>query len=386
VRALLVLPFPMLLEGGAAARCAIGLVEGLLAHGIDCQLLTADARPRPDSHPPENLPVEVVPVEIPVGLRARQERLMRPHTLLSRGRFAERLREKAREADVVHFVEAAAGVGAHLVANPAVTQIHCLTRRDRSIRVPWRAEDRESLAFLRVERRALKRAAWLLANSSEVAEGLTALAPRAKVSVAPLALDPDHYMPRAKLDRPVAGVIGSAIWPPTANAVERLLTSVWPRVLRARADARLVLAGRGMERSTFAHLPQPANVEWRGAVPSATAFLSELGVLLYPLTRGSGTKVKVLEALALGVPVVTTPEGAEGLLAHGGVTVTDDDALLAASTAALFEDPQARRAAGAAAHQNFIQHHSPLPAATPVADLYERMIAAWGAREVSRVR
>jgi glycosyltransferase involved in cell wall biosynthesis len=366
----------MLLEGGAAARCAIGLVEGLLAHGIDCRVLSADARPHPDSAPPENLPVEIVSVEIPAGMRGRRERLVRPHGLLSRGDFGERLRERAREADLVHFVEPAAGVGADLVETPAVTQIHCLTRRDRSIGVPWRAEDRESLAFLRVERRVLRRAGWLLANSTEVAQGLTELAPRAKVSVAPLALDPDHYLPRAELERPVAGVIGSAAWPPTANAVERLLASVWPRVLRDRPDARLILAGRGMEQATFGHLAQRAGVEWRGPVDSATEFLRELGVLLYPLQRGSGTKVKVLEALALGLPVVTTPEGAEGLPSHGGVWIESDDALLAAATVSLLDDLQARRAIGAAAHQNFIEHHSPHPAAAPVVDLYEQMIAA----------
>jgi glycosyltransferase involved in cell wall biosynthesis len=376
VRVLIVLPFPMLPEGGAAARCAIGLVEGLLESGVDCRVLSADGRSRPDSGPPENLPVEVMPIDIPRGLRGRWNRLVRPLTLLTRGPFAERLRETARDADVVHLVEAQAGAVAPLLDHPALTQIHCLTRRDRDIGRLWRADGRDSLALLRVERRALRRASWLLANSTEVAGGLVALAPHAELSVAPLALDPKHYLPRATLERPIAGLIGSAMWPPTADAVERLLTSVWPRVLEARPDARLIFAGRGMEPSAFSHLPELPGVQWRGAVRSATAFLGELGVLLYPVTRGSGTKVKVLEALALGVPVVTTPSGAEGLRAQGGVTVETDDGLLATATIALLDDLQARRAAGATAYQTFIEHHSPLQAAAPVVDLYERMINA----------
>jgi hypothetical protein len=49
----------------------------------------------------------------------------------------------------------------------------------------------------------------------------------------------------------------------------------------------------------------------------------------------------------------------------------------------LLDNPQARRAIGAAAHQNFVQHHSPHPAAAPVVDLYEQMIAAAATIELS---
>jgi glycosyltransferase involved in cell wall biosynthesis len=130
-----------------------------------------------------------------------------------------------------------------------------------------------------------------------------------------------------------------------------------------------------MERSTFAHIPLPAGVEWRGRVPAATDFLRELGVLLYPLTRGSGTKVKVLEALALGIPVVTTPEGGQGVAPSAGMTVETDDERIADATVALLDDPAARVAAGAEAHATFMRDHAPAVAARPVVDLYERMLA-----------
>ncbi len=214
----------------------------------------------------------------------------------------------------------------------------------------------------------------MLLNSQEVADGVREAWPGAQVEVAPLSLDPAHYLPRAPLRAPVAGLIGFGWWPPTANAVERLLRRVWPIVLRSRPDARLVLAGAGMEPAEFAHLPHPAGVEWRGRVPSATDLLRELGVLLYPLTRGSGMKVKVLEALALGIPVVTTPSGAEGIAPGSGVTIERDDEALATATVKLLEDPEARSAAGAEAHAAFVRAHTPDVAAKPVLDLYERML------------
>ena len=202
------------------------------------------------------------------------------------------------------------------------------------------------------------------------------MAPHAHVAVAPLPLDPAVYTPRAPLDAPVAGLIGTAVWPPTANAVERLLTSVWPRVLERRPDARLLLAGFGMEREAFAHLPDLPGVEWRGTVPSATDFLRELGVLLYPLGRGSGAKIKVLEALALGVPVVTTPDGAEGIGGPAASSSTSTTARsptrpsLCSPTPPLARPPAPRR------YDTFTDHHAPLPATVPLLELYEQMAAS----------
>ncbi|HEX7292174.1 MAG TPA: glycosyltransferase [Conexibacter sp.] len=354
-----------------------------MAHGVELQVLAADLRNdmrderRIDV--PDDLPIELVPVAHPGRGRTRWLRFAKPYALLGTTSFAPLVQERARDADAVHFVELAASSLIPLVDRPAVVQIHCLTRRDRDIRPPWTSDGRTALELLRAERRVFGQTRWLLVNSREVAEPLTRSAPHAHVAVAPLPLDPAVYAPRAPLDAPVAGLIGTAVWPPTANAVDRLLTSVWPRVLERRPDARLLLAGFGMERSAFAHLPDLPGVEWRGTVPSATAFLRELGVLLYPLGRGSGAKIKVLEALALGVPVVTTPDGAEGIGGRGGLVVDVDDGALADATAALLEDAQARQVAGDAAHATFADHHAPSPATLPLLELYEQMVAS-GAR------
>ncbi|HEX4804330.1 MAG TPA: glycosyltransferase family 4 protein [Conexibacter sp.] len=380
MRVLVVLPFPPLVEGGAASRCAIGMLRGLAAHGVDLHVLAAQLRTRVDGELPDDLPIELAPTPHPGLWRTRWLRFTRPHALLATTSFAPLVRERAREADVVHFVELGSASLIPFVDRPAVAQIHCLTRRDRDIRPPWTRDGRTARELLRAERRVFRQARWLLVNSQEVAGPLAAMAPHAHVAVAPLPLDPAVYAPRAALEAPVAGLIGMAEWPPTANAVERLLRRVWPRVLERRPDARLLLAGYGMERAAFPHLPDLPGVEWRGTVPSATDFLRELGVLLYPLGRGSGAKIKVLEAIALGVPVVTTPEGAEGIGGRGGLVVETGDAALADATVRLLADAGARAAAGAAAYETFTEHHAPLPASAPVLELYERM-AATGATE-----
>lgn len=380
LRVLVVLPFPPLVEGGAASRCAIGMLRGLAGHGVELQVLAAhlrnDMHEGPKGDLPDDLPIELTPVAHPRSKQTRWLRFAKPSSVLERTPFVQLVQERARDADVVHFVELAAATLIPLVDRPAVTQVHCLTRRDRNIGPLWTSEGRVAIELLRAERRIFKQSRWLLVNSREVADPLAKMAPHAHVAVAPLPLDPAIYTPRAALDAPVAGLIGTAEWPPTANAIERLLTSVWPRVLERRPDARLLLAGFGMEREAFPHLPDLPGVEWRGTVPSATDFLRELGVLLYPLGRGSGAKIKVLEALALGVPVVTTPDGAEGIGSHDGLVVDTDDGALADATVALLGDDAARQAAGAAAHDTFDRYHAPLPATVPLLELYEQMAAA----------
>jgi glycosyltransferase involved in cell wall biosynthesis len=375
LRVLVVLPYPPLPEGGAAARCALALLLGLQDRGVECQVLAADIGSEKPAALPVGLNVEMVSIASPSPWQGRRDRLVHPNGLLARGEFAARVQALSTQVDIVHFVEAQAAVAMPRAQVPALAQIHFHTRRDREIGVPWRREGRDAIELLRAERRVCRGARWLLANSAEVAAELASSAPRAHVAVAPLALDQRHYTPRATLESAAAGLIGTASWPPTAKAVERLLGEVWPRVLERRPQARLLLAGQGMERSAFPDLPVHPGVEWHGRVPSATEFLRELGVLLYPLTTGSGLKVKVLEALALGIPVVTTPDGAEGLGSLEGVSVESDDRQIVEATVALLDGPEARREAGEAAHRTFVEHHTPAIAAAPVVDLYERMLA-----------
>ncbi len=375
LRVLVVLPSPPLPEGGAAARCALALLLGLQSHGVEYRALAANVGSVPLDDLPADLDVEVISLAPVSPWQGRRDRLLSPNGLLARGEFAARVQELSRGVDIVHFVEPQAAVAIRYAKAPALAQIHFQTRRDRGIGAPWRRESRDAIELVRAEHRVYRQARWLLANSAEVAAELTLAAPRAQVAVAPLALEERYYIPRATVSSPVAGLIGTAGWPPTAKAVKRLLTDVWPSVIERRPQARLLLAGAGMERSTFPELPDCPGVEWRGRVPSATEFLREIGVLLYPLTAGSGLKVKVLEALALGIPVVTTPDGAEGLGAQGGVVVESEDGRIVDATVELLGDPEARHCLGDAAYRTYSDHHTPAVAARPVLDLYERMLA-----------
>lgn len=376
MRALVVLTQPPLLEGGAPGRCAVALLRGLRLHGVDVTALAARQHFAVAGEPPEDLSVRVVSVEPEAaGWRARANRVRRPRGELGRGRFAALVREEAAEADVLHLEETETAWCDEGTSVPSLVHVHYLIRRDRPWLPPWRREGRFLLETLLAERAAIRRHRYLAASSPLIAEELRRRASGADVVLAPLSLEPSHYPPAPLDGPPTAGLIGTASWPATARAAERLAGSVWPRVRRGVAGARLVVAGRGMDRLG---LPSARDVEVVGEVGASAEFLAGLSLLLFPLERGSGMKVKVLEAIASGVPVVTTPAGAEGIDAGDGVVVARSDEELAAAAARILTDAGERRQRGAAAREAFLRRYAPEPATLPLVDLYRRMAAQGG--------
>jgi glycosyltransferase involved in cell wall biosynthesis len=256
------------------------------------------------------------------------------------------------------------------VATPSLVHLHYRVLRDRNLRRPWSHEFRDTLELALAERAAIRRHRHLVASSPLIASDLRRTAPDADVVLAPLALDPRYYS-QAPLDEPVAGLIGHGTWRPTREAMIRTVERVWPLVRRRQPRARLLVAGRGLDFLRGQDLGD--GVELVGEVASGAEFLRGVGVLLFPLTRGSGMKVKTMEAIASGVPVVTTPAGAEGIDAGEGLIVADDDETIAASAARLLGDAGERRERGAAARSAFLRQYSPEPATRSLVELYRRM-------------
>jgi glycosyltransferase involved in cell wall biosynthesis len=370
VKALIVLAQPPHPQGGAAGRCAWALLQGLHAHGVDVQAIAA--RRASAAAPPPAIPVRIDVVDVESrgsSLRERVSRLRRPRNELA-GAFAARVQAAAAGADVVHLDEfestwcAVPGV-------PNVLHVHYLIDQDRNPGAPWTRTFFRYVEERLAQRRALARHSNLIANSPRVADLLRARAPHARISVIPLALDPDQYT-RAALDgEPVAGLIGTLDWPPTSDAVRHLLRESWPAVRREVSDARLVIAGRGTE-----SLVVPAGAEALGPVSSSADFFGQLSLLLYPVARGSGMKVKVLEAMASGVPVVTTRVGAEGIAPNDGVVVADDPAQLARAASRILLDGSERTERGTAGLACFTQRYAPGPATEPLVPVYEAMADA----------
>ena len=132
------------------------------------------------------------------------------------------------------------------------------------------------------------------------------------------------------VDRLVPGSAHRAIWPVPADPLSRqhawgpnisaaifLAREIMPKLLEHIPDARLRIVGRSPVPEVKALIGLPG-VEVAGDVPDTKPHLLEARVLAVPLDSGGGTRLKILEAFAAGVPVVSTAVGCEGLeVMHG---------------------------------------------------------------------
>ena len=120
---------------------------------------------------------------------------------------------------------------------------------------------------------------------------------------------------------------GNFAYSPNHDAVSWFARSIWPEVSLQFPQLRWRLVGRGIE-SVLHLLSNSPRVEWTGPVDDALAAIARSRLAVVPLRAGSGTRFKILEAWAAGVPVVSTSLGREGLEGAPGdhFLIADDTA------------------------------------------------------------
>jgi glycosyltransferase involved in cell wall biosynthesis len=202
----------------------------------------------------------------------------------------------------------------------------------------------------RVEAELVGRAAGISCVSEREAALLANLAPDVPRLVVPNGVDLARYPFRSDpaLEE-IVFYVGDLAWPPHAEGMAWFRNEVWPLVARWRPDARAEVLGRGgaeagetADRFSFLGEGGDTRPHWARAA-----------VAVVPLHAAAGTRLKILEAAACGVPVVSTSVGAEGLdFSDGGeIRIADSAAGFAGAVAELLADPDARRRQAAAARR-----------------------------------
>ena len=351
-----------------AARTVFGLIRELAARGNPVRLFTLASRP-PEVELARGLlkdhlaaPLSWYPAPKRSWLDRKWRGVWQPWASSIPDQLKKDLAHLLKQERFLLQVELVIPMGWLMKQSPrAILSVHHLQRIDYE-RAPfssWSAWKSIQQAW-RAERVVLKRYRWIRVTTPRLAEAVRALNPKARVAVVPITLDLSQYPflptgPPAPTvpDRPVIGLLGTMSWLPTRSAAVRLVKRIWPLIKARVPEAQLMLGGWSASQWLGPYVTGQKDVVLLDDLPHPRSFFERLTVNVYPTPRGSGMKVKVLEAMAYGVPVVTTPDGVEGLMVQSGVhaVVANRDEELADAVVELLQQPSRREAMRQAARR-----------------------------------
>jgi len=230
-----------------------------------------------------------------------------------------------------------------------------------------------SLSIRRFEETALGEARVTTVTSSADRDALLGVSPAARVEVVPNGVDTTFFAPPAAVepDPQLIAFHGNLAYTPNADAARFLATEVLPRVVADAPGARLRLIGRNPPRDVAA-LSAP-NVDVTGEVEDVRPLLAEAAVVACAVRTGTGIKNKLLEAAALGLPIVASTPALGDLDLRDGehLLVRDGSGPIARAIVELLADPHRRSALGAAARSAVVEGWTWSRAAVEFERLYE---------------
>jgi glycosyltransferase involved in cell wall biosynthesis len=189
--------------------------------------------------------------------------------------------------------------------------------------------------------------------SEQEREAVHRIVPGSRVEVVPNGVDTTRNC--TGLATPEVDVMvysGAPTFGANREAVQWFASDVLPLLRAQRPEARLVVTGR-VDTLPPESLPQAAGLSYSGYLEDVRPAIAGAWCTVVPLRRGGGTRLKVLESLALGTPVVSTAKGVEGLdlVAGKEVVVADSADGFANALVELMADPARRHALAAAGRQ-----------------------------------
>lgn len=168
------------------------------------------------------------------------------------------------------------------------------------------------------------------------------------IEIIPNGVDVTHYQPDFTSEAPAHLIyIGSMDWYPNEDAVAFFADEVLPSIQDKVPDVQFSIVG-GNPSARVQKLAERTGVVVTGRVPEIKPYFAEATVFVVPLRIGSGTRLKILEALAMGKAIVSTSVGAEGLDLKDGeeIFIADEPAIFADAVTRLLTDASLRRRIG----------------------------------------
>lgn len=235
---------------------------------------------------------------------------------------------------------------------------------------------REARLMRSAEADACRRADVVLAVSDQDRDALHAITgDEVPITVAPIAVDVAHYAPIREARDPQPDhllTIGTMFSPPNSEGVAWWLREGYERLRALHPQVVYDIVGPRPPASLRAIASRRAGVRLHGYVSDPTPFWTGASLLAVPLLSGGGVRVKILEAMASGVPIVSTSVGCEGLAAHDGehLLVADSPAAFAQACARLLADTSLARRLADNAYQLLLDRYDTQVALAPLDAAY----------------
>jgi glycosyltransferase involved in cell wall biosynthesis len=205
--------------------------------------------------------------------------------------------------------------------------------------------------------------------------------PKVRTAVIPNAADVEYYQPRSN-DPPPDGrtvvFFGLLSYVPNVDGVNHFVKDIWPRVAEVHPEARCKIIGDRPPPSLLA-LAGP-RVELTGFVSDLRPHLATAAVVVVPLRLGGGTRLKIVEAMAMGKAIVSTTLGAEGIEAIPGrdILVEDQPAAFADAVNRLLTEPGLAARIGQSARRLAVERYAWSGGARALEGFYRRILLEVG--------
>jgi glycosyltransferase involved in cell wall biosynthesis len=203
--------------------------------------------------------------------------------------------------------------------------------------------------------------------------------PGLRTAVIPNAADVEYYQPRSTDPQPDGRTVvffGLLSYAPNVDAVIHFMQEIWPRIAAAHPDARCKLIGGEPPRLLQA-LAGP-RVELTGFVKDLRPHLASAAAVVVPLRLGGGTRLKIVEAMAMGKAIVSTALGAEGIEAvpDRDLLIQDDPESFANAVNRLLAEPDLAARIGQSARRLAVERYSWNRAAKSLEAFYSGVLEA----------
>jgi glycosyltransferase involved in cell wall biosynthesis len=199
---------------------------------------------------------------------------------------------------------------------------------------------------------------WVVSQPDQLA--MRWLAGMHHVDVLPHGVDGEYFHPGGRLvdDRSLI-FWGRLDFGPNVQALEWFVRRVWPALKQHAADARFTVAGFNPS-DAVRRLADTAGVSLAANVPDLRDLAGSHAIAVLPFVSGGGIKNKLLEAAALGLPIVCTTQATSGLrgVSASGIVIENGPAEMARAIIDLWKHPDRRRRLGAMARRWVLEHHT----------------------------